>query len=54
MATPVVRMLAVVTAGTADTAVAEEARGTLEYLSVSSTLVPDVGGAGGGRAQGDQ
>jgi NCAIR mutase (PurE)-related protein len=38
--------VAVVTAGTADTAVAEEARGTLEYLGVSSTLVPDVGVAG--------
>jgi NCAIR mutase (PurE)-related protein len=38
--------VAVVTAGTADTAVAEEARATLEYLGVSSTLVPDVGVAG--------
>jgi NCAIR mutase (PurE)-related protein len=36
----------VVTAGTADTAVAEEARRTLDYLGVSSTLVPDVGVAG--------
>jgi hypothetical protein len=35
-----------VTAGTADTIVAEEARRTLEYLGVSSTLVPDVGVAG--------
>src|SRR6266498_3150324 len=35
-----------VTAGTADTFVAEEARRTLEYLGVSSTLVPDVGVAG--------
>jgi NCAIR mutase (PurE)-related protein len=38
--------VAVVTGGTADTAVAEEARATLEYLGVSSTLVPDVGVAG--------
>jgi len=36
----------VVTAGTADTFVAEEARRTLDYLGVSSTLVPDVGVAG--------
>lgn len=36
----------VVTAGTADTAIAEEARRTLEYLGVASTLVPDVGVAG--------
>jgi NCAIR mutase (PurE)-related protein len=35
-----------VTAGTADTFVAEEARRTLEYLGVSSTTVPDVGVAG--------
>ncbi len=39
-------MVAVVTAGTADTTVAEEARRTLEYLGVSSHLVPDVGVAG--------
>jgi NCAIR mutase (PurE)-related protein len=38
--------VAVVTAGTADTAVAEEARSTLDYLGVSSFLVPDVGVAG--------
>ena len=38
--------VAVVTGGTADTAVAEEARSTLEYLGVSSSLVPDVGVAG--------
>lgn len=38
--------VAVVTAGTGDTAVAEEARRTLEYLGVSSQLVPDVGVAG--------
>jgi len=38
--------VAVVTAGTTDTTVAEEARRTLEYLGVSSTLVPDVGVAG--------
>ncbi|MEX0881058.1 MAG: nickel pincer cofactor biosynthesis protein LarB [Thermoanaerobaculia bacterium] len=38
--------VAVVTAGTSDTAVAEEARRSLEYLGVSSTLVPDVGVAG--------
>jgi NCAIR mutase (PurE)-related protein len=36
----------VVTAGTADTVVAEEARRTLDYLGVTSTLVPDVGVAG--------
>jgi NCAIR mutase (PurE)-related protein len=35
-----------VTAGTADTFVAEEARRTLEYLGVASTTVPDVGVAG--------
>jgi NCAIR mutase (PurE)-related protein len=35
-----------VTAGTADTFVAEEARRTLEYLGVGSTTVPDVGVAG--------
>jgi NCAIR mutase (PurE)-related protein len=38
--------VAVVTGGTADTAVAEEARATLDYLGVASTLVPDVGVAG--------
>jgi NCAIR mutase (PurE)-related protein len=38
--------VAVVTAGTADTAVAEEARRTLEYLGVTSKIVPDVGVAG--------
>src|SRR5437867_6126637 len=38
--------VAVVTAGTTDTLVAEEARATLEYLGVSSMLVPDVGVAG--------
>lgn len=38
--------VAVVTAGTADTAVAEEARRSLEYLGISSVLVPDVGVAG--------
>jgi NCAIR mutase (PurE)-related protein len=36
----------VVTAGTMDILVAEEARRTLDYLGVSSTLVPDVGVAG--------
>ena len=36
----------VVTAGTADTVIAEEARRTLDYLGVESTLVPDVGVAG--------
>ena len=36
----------IVTAGTMDTLVAEEARRTLDYLGVSSTLVPDVGVAG--------
>jgi len=35
-----------VTAGTMDTMVAEEARRTLEYLGVASTIVPDVGVAG--------
>ena len=39
-------IVAVVTAGTADLSVAEEARRTLEYLGVSSSLVPDVGVAG--------
>jgi NCAIR mutase (PurE)-related protein len=38
--------VAIVTAGTSDATVAEEARRTLEYLGVSSTLVPDVGVAG--------
>jgi NCAIR mutase (PurE)-related protein len=38
--------VAVVTAGTSDAPVAEEARRSLEYLGVSSTLVPDVGVAG--------
>jgi NCAIR mutase (PurE)-related protein len=38
--------VAVVTGGTADTMVAEEARRTLEYLGVGSVLVPDVGVAG--------
>jgi NCAIR mutase (PurE)-related protein len=36
----------VVTAGTMDTTAAEEARRTLEYLGVSSSIVPDVGVAG--------
>jgi NCAIR mutase (PurE)-related protein len=36
----------VVTAGTSDTVIAEEARRTLLYLGVTSTLVPDVGVAG--------
>lgn len=36
----------VVTAGTADVVAAEETRRTLEYLGVTSTLVPDVGVAG--------
>lgn len=39
-------VVCVVTAGTMDTGVAEEARRTLEYLGVASTLVPDVGVAG--------
>jgi NCAIR mutase (PurE)-related protein len=39
-------LVAIVTAGTTDIAVAEEARRTLEYLGVSSVLVPDVGVAG--------
>jgi pyridinium-3,5-biscarboxylic acid mononucleotide synthase len=36
----------IVTAGTSDTPIAEEARRALEYLGVSSTIVPDVGVAG--------
>jgi NCAIR mutase (PurE)-related protein len=36
----------VVTAGTSDNVIAEEARRTLLYLGVTSTLVPDVGVAG--------
>jgi NCAIR mutase (PurE)-related protein len=39
-------VVAIVTAGTADIFVAEEARRTLEYLGVSSAIVPDVGVAG--------
>jgi pyridinium-3,5-biscarboxylic acid mononucleotide synthase len=38
--------VAIVTAGTSDTAVAEEARRTLEYLGVGASIVPDVGVAG--------
>jgi NCAIR mutase (PurE)-related protein len=38
--------VAIVTGGTSDTPVAEEARRSLEYLGISSTLVPDVGVAG--------
>ena len=38
--------VALVTAGTSDTPVADETRKSLEYLGVSSTLVPDVGVAG--------
>jgi pyridinium-3,5-biscarboxylic acid mononucleotide synthase len=38
--------VAIVTAGTADTLVAEEARRTLEYLGIFSATVPDVGVAG--------
>src|SRR5262245_10619056 len=36
-------LVAIVTAGTMDIVVAEEARRTLDYLGVTSTLVPDVG-----------
>jgi NCAIR mutase (PurE)-related protein len=36
----------IVTAGTMDIIIAEEARRTLDYLGVSSSLVPDVGVAG--------
>src|SRR5712691_4714428 len=36
-------IVAVVTGGTSDTSVAEEARRSLEYLGVTSSLVPDVG-----------
>jgi NCAIR mutase (PurE)-related protein len=39
-------IVSVVTAGTSDTPVAEEARKSLEYLGVESALVPDVGVAG--------
>jgi NCAIR mutase (PurE)-related protein len=39
-------LVAIVTAGTMDIVVAEEARRTLDYLGVSSALVPDVGVAG--------
>jgi pyridinium-3,5-biscarboxylic acid mononucleotide synthase len=39
-------VVAVVTAGTSDMPVAEEARRSLEYLGVASSLVPDVGVAG--------
>jgi len=38
--------VAIVTAGTSDAPVAEEARRALEYLGVSSAVVPDVGVAG--------
>ena len=38
--------VAVVTAGTMDSTVAQEARATLAYLGVESILVPDVGVAG--------
>jgi pyridinium-3,5-biscarboxylic acid mononucleotide synthase len=39
-------LVAIVTGGTTDIVVAGEARRTLEYLGVSSCLVPDVGVAG--------
>jgi NCAIR mutase (PurE)-related protein len=39
-------VVAIVTAGTMDMTVAEEARRTLEYLGVGSRIVPDVGVAG--------
>jgi len=39
-------LVSIVTAGTTDIVVAEEARRTLDYLGVSSALVPDVGVAG--------
>lgn len=38
--------VSIVTAGTSDAPIAEEARRSLEYLGVSSTIVPDVGVAG--------
>ena len=38
--------VSIVTAGTSDMSVAEEARRTLEYLGAASKLVPDVGVAG--------
>jgi NCAIR mutase (PurE)-related protein len=43
---PVSGDVAIVTAGTADVDVAEEARRTLEYLGVSSRVIADVGVAG--------
>ncbi|HYB54252.1 MAG TPA: nickel pincer cofactor biosynthesis protein LarB [Thermoanaerobaculia bacterium] len=39
-------LVTIVTAGTTDIVVAEEARRTLDYLGVASSLVPDVGVAG--------
>jgi len=39
-------LVSIVTAGTSDAPIAEEARRSLEYLGVSSTIVPDVGVAG--------
>jgi len=39
-------MVAIVTAGTSDTMVAEEARRTLDYLGAASNLLADVGVAG--------
>lgn len=39
-------VVAIVTGGTADSPVAEEARRTLEYLGLESRLIPDVGVAG--------
>lgn len=38
--------VAIVTAGTADVFVAEEARRTLHYMGISSRIIPDVGVAG--------
>src|SRR5450759_139431 len=39
-------LVAIVTAGTADVVVAEEARRTLDYMGVASTTIADVGVAG--------
>ncbi len=39
-------LVSIVTGGTTDIVVAQEARRTLDYLGVASTLVPDVGVAG--------
>jgi NCAIR mutase (PurE)-related protein len=45
-AEPMVGQVAVVTAGTSDLPVAEEARETLDWMGVSATMIHDVGVAG--------